>query len=312
MPIAINNDGQNAGSLAARLFTISRISDTAPVNQPPGISWPGLPGTGADAAKSIYSTPGEQPPGLSWPGSSEIVQKTAASTPEERKSGPSQYGPGTSVVRSATSAPKGGAKHTSGSNSAGFLRQTTPHDEKAESAPAAEHAQIDLLCTEIKDLKNAIVTELQSIKAKTGKTNWDSFHKNIGIVASLGASITFALIVTDIKDPRPISRHGWIDLSTVRILLATSWILFMAVLSLSFSVAQNFKRDNTGAMLSYLVYLLELAAVMCLAFVVAAYVEVIGYIGMALVSIVVLVIVANELARVHLDKMSWQINIQSP
>ncbi|KIW24530.1 hypothetical protein, variant [Cladophialophora immunda] len=166
---------------------------------------------------------------------------------------------------------------------------TPPHDEKADPDPSPEQGQES---PAIKQL-GAIVAELRQIKDKTGESDWDFFFKNIGTVASLGASITFALIVTDIKDPRLVSRHGWIDLSTVRIMLATSWILFMAVLSLSFSFGQRLKNHNSGSMPFLTVYILELAAVMCLSFVVAAYVEVVGYVGIALVSIAVMLVLVE-------------------
>ncbi|KAH8779488.1 hypothetical protein F5882DRAFT_148806 [Hyaloscypha sp. PMI_1271] len=139
----------------------------------------------------------------------------------------------------------------------------------------------------------------------------DFFYKNIGTVAALGASITFALIISDIKDPHEISQHGRFDLSTVRILLAVSWMLFMIVLSLSFSLAQKFKHESaeedeekkdgpTG--LATVVYVLELGAVMCLSLVVAAYVEIVGYIMVALVSIVVVALALKVTALRWLDK----------
>jgi uncharacterized membrane protein YhaH (DUF805 family) len=97
----------------------------------------------------------------------------------------------------------------------------------------------------------------------------------------------------------------------VRILLAVSWMLFMIVLSLSFSLAQKFKHESaeedeekkdgpTG--LATVVYVLELGAVMCLSLVVAAYVEIVGYIVVALVSIVVVALALKVTALRWLDK----------
>jgi len=80
---------------------------------------------------------------------------------------------------------------------------------------------------------------------KDDETTADVFYKNIGTVAALGASITFALIVSDIADPRGIFRHVRFDLSTVRILIAVAWMLFMIALSLSFSIGQSVKRDGS-------------------------------------------------------------------
>ncbi|PMD31505.1 hypothetical protein L207DRAFT_572729 [Hyaloscypha variabilis F] len=162
------------------------------------------------------------------------------------------------------------------------------------------------------------VLNLASVKDhKDDETTADVFYKNISTVAALGASITFALIVSDIADPRSISRHGRFDLSTVRILIAVAWMLFMIALSLSFSAGQSVKRDGSertptrserkrrrqkDKMLWAGVYVLEWAAVTCLSLVVAAYVEVVGYLMVGLVCLVVVALVLKLLwSRRDLD-----------
>lgn len=169
-----------------------------------------------------------------------------------------------------------------------------------------------------------VATELRKLNLPATKHHKDSettadgdvFYKNIGTVAALGASITFALIVSNIADPRTVSRHGKFDLSTVRILLAVSWMLFMVVLSLSFSIGQSVMRDSgekrlsiserrmrrrINGVLSTGLYVLQLTAITCLSLVVAAYVEVVGYVMVALVFVVVAAILLRLLGKKSLD-----------
>jgi hypothetical protein len=128
----------------------------------------------------------------------------------------------------------------------------------------------------------------------------DEFYKNIGTMSALGSSITFGLIISNIANPKVISQHGRFDLSTIRILLAVSWLLFIVVLNLSFSFAQNMPRYSRAWQIraSKILYFLVIAAVMCLALVVVGYVEVIGYIGIAFASIVALLVLTSQLEDV--------------
>ncbi|KAE9366616.1 hypothetical protein N431DRAFT_562003 [Stipitochalara longipes BDJ] len=188
--------------------------------------------------------------------------------------------------------------------------------KKAQPRPADDpQDNITVSSTSLASLESAlrdVASELRKRNPPATKESKDSdvFYKNIGTVAALGASITFALIVSDIADPHAVSRHGRFDLSTVRILLAVAWMLFMVVLSLSFSIGQKVKHDSSekglykwekkrrerkNKILSTGVYVLELAAVTCLSLVVAAYVEVVGYIMVALVFLVVVALVLRFL-----------------
>ena len=138
---------------------------------------------------------------------------------------------------------------------------------------------------------------VNALKTLQQNATSDNFYRNIGTVAVLGSSITFALIVTDIKDPKEVSRHGKFDLSAVRILLAVSWLLFMFSLNLSFSFAQFMPHKHHAAQLlaSKIAYIVTIAAVLFLALVVSAYVEVVGYIGIGLASYVAIVVVAGAI-----------------
>ncbi len=128
----------------------------------------------------------------------------------------------------------------------------------------------------------------------------DEFYKNIGTMSAIGSSITFGLILSNIADPKVISQHGRFDLSTIRILLAVSWLLFIVVLNLSFSFAQSMPRCSRAWQIraSKIVYFLAIAAMMCLALVVSGYVEVIGYIGIACASLVALLVLTSQLEHV--------------
>lgn len=141
----------------------------------------------------------------------------------------------------------------------------------------------------------ALLPVLQQISRQIAAANTrsDAFYRNIGTVAVLGSSISFALIVTQIADPKTISQHGKFDLSTTRILLAISWVLFMVVLNFSFSFGQTMPGYSRGVQTfwSKIVYLVELAAVIFLSLVVAAYVEVVGYVAVGLASTIAICVV---------------------
>ncbi|KFZ24390.1 hypothetical protein V502_01147 [Pseudogymnoascus sp. VKM F-4520 (FW-2644)] len=133
-----------------------------------------------------------------------------------------------------------------------------------------------------------------SVKAKiTGENN---FFKNIGAVATLGAGLSFSLIVSDINDPHEISHKSKFDLSTVRIILAATWLLFMSALALSFSLPQTWQSRSRRVklLLWKSLYLLDIAAVICLSLVIAAYVEIVGYVGIALASLYAIVVIISH------------------
>ena len=147
---------------------------------------------------------------------------------------------------------------------------------------AAEQHLIDLL---------AAALETQSKKSRQ-KEVFDNFYRNMGTISGLGSSITFGLIVTGIADPKEISQHSRLDLSTTRILLAVSWLLFGVVLNLSFSFAYTMPQMSRGyqIMASKTMYFLAIAATVCLSLVVASYVEVVGFVGVAFASIVAVIL----------------------
>lgn len=127
---------------------------------------------------------------------------------------------------------------------------------------------------------------------------WQEFFKNIGAVATLGASISFALIPSSLQDPKELSRDAIFSLKTVRLLLSISWLLFMVTLSLSFSFAQRLADSSevVRVLASQTVYLLDVAAVLCLALIVAAYVEAVGYLMVALITVVAVFVILETFA----------------
>jgi hypothetical protein len=151
-------------------------------------------------------------------------------------------------------------------------------------------------------------------KENSQEDKWDYFYKNIGTVAALGASITFALIISDLKDPRLVSRHGIFDLSAVRVIISVAWMLFMLVLTLPFGFAQRLRKAEKRKkyMYSMAFYILEVAAVICLALVVAAYVEVIGYISIAFVGYYMLLVIRRGLRVVKATKPVVDIKSTTP
>lgn len=128
---------------------------------------------------------------------------------------------------------------------------------------------------------------------------FDRFFQNTGTVATFGASITFALIVSQLQDPVGVSQKQFFDLSTVRILIAVSWFLFTILLGLSFLLngwvqykwlrkEKELRRHlvfEDYAPLLILVYAIMIGAFICLSLVVAAYVDAVGFLATALVSL---------------------------
>jgi hypothetical protein len=98
------------------------------------------------------------------------------------------------------------------------------------------------------------------------------------------------LIVSQLQDPAQVSPRTHFDLSTVRVLIATSWLLFRVALVLPFCFAgdvddrilSDLKKDHVGSVA--LLYVLVGGAFICLSLVVAAYVDVVGFLMMRLIS----------------------------
>ena len=120
---------------------------------------------------------------------------------------------------------------------------------------------------------------------------FERFFPNVIVITTLGSSITFALIMSQLQDPEDgVARHSLFNLSTVRILIATSWLLFTVTLILSFFLlgwlkhqqAKAWHSESDGYWMVALLYFFIMGAFICLSLAVAAYVDVIGFIAVAL------------------------------
>jgi hypothetical protein len=128
------------------------------------------------------------------------------------------------------------------------------------------------------------------------RTNFDPFFTNIGAVATLGTSISFALIVSQLQDPLAgVAAKRMFDLSTVRIFIAVGWLLFTITLVLSFLLSASLKwwmaRPNSSATAGYcvtgLLYLLMAGAFLCLSLAVAAYVDAVGFTAAGIIGAII-------------------------
>lgn len=148
-------------------------------------------------------------------------------------------------------------------------------------------------------------------------TWWDTFIKAFVGISTLGASITFNLILSDIANPSTVVRNARFSSGTVRIYLAISWLLFVMVLGVSTISGrllldpltgqqdEGRKLDREAVMQKKVIILslttwldlfslvvegLTITAFMFLSLAVAAYVPVVGWIGVAFVSPVAIVV----------------------
>ncbi len=129
---------------------------------------------------------------------------------------------------------------------------------------------------------------------------FDRFFPNVATVSILGSSITFALIESQLQDPLSgVASKKIFDLSTVRILIATSWVLFTMTLIFSFLLAGVLKwwrsrpssSANDGFWVLGILYVLMGDAFVCLSLAVAAYVEVVGFIAVGIIGLISLPLV---------------------
>jgi hypothetical protein len=84
-------------------------------------------------------------------------------------------------------------------------------------------------------------------------------------------------------------------------MLAVSWLLFMVALNFPYSLGQykvvDEKSKRSLMRATKVLYLIDIGAVICVAVVIAAYVEVVGYVGLGLASYVALVVIFSSLER---------------
>jgi hypothetical protein len=132
-------------------------------------------------------------------------------------------------------------------------------------------------------------------------TWWDSFAKGIIALTTLGASITFSVILSNLPDPaavrsdasrsfRPsrVASAVRFDREHVRRFLAVAWLMFVLALGLAmFSLARLKKSRSVGRgtwLLELVLEWLVLAAFMFLALAVCAYVPEVGIAAVAFIA----------------------------
>jgi hypothetical protein len=139
---------------------------------------------------------------------------------------------------------------------------------------------------------------------------WDSFAKGIIGISTIGASICFSVIFSDLPDPvasrslRPskLSSKIHFDKEAVRTLLSASWLLF--VLALGFALVSQLKLRKSrewGAGLKGLELLLNglvLGAFMCLSLAVAAFVPKVGIAGVGFISFFAFMVICMWLGAI--------------
>jgi hypothetical protein len=146
--------------------------------------------------------------------------------------------------------------------------------------------------------------------------NWlDGYLKALIAISVFGGQITFTVIVSEIADPAALSptstdaeTKSFFGIETVRIFVALSWLFFMVELGIAALVKillmdeymkgatrTYFARRKKSFLyiysgLTFLLNGLPLVAFLFLALAVAAYVPVVGWIGVGLISLFTLAV----------------------
>jgi hypothetical protein len=141
--------------------------------------------------------------------------------------------------------------------------------------------------------------------------NWlDGYLKALIAISVFGGQITFTVIVSEIADPAALSStstdaktNSFFGMETVRMFVALSWLFFMVELGIAALVKILLMDENMKVLtrtyaarrkksflyiysgLTFLLNGLPLVAFLFLALAVAAYVPVVGWIGVGLISL---------------------------
>ncbi len=147
---------------------------------------------------------------------------------------------------------------------------------------------------------------------KINNINLKPFFEKTGAISTLGSGFTFALIVSNLQDPAEVSKTNYFDISTVRIFIATSWLLFTLTLFSSVYLAAVVMIAPTAqtnepqrSLAKGTVYALLFGAFTCLALTVTAYVDVVGFLLLAVLGLLpmFLLVLRYGLNR-RIDQMS--------
>ena len=110
-------------------------------------------------------------------------------------------------------------------------------------------------------------------------------------VCIFGGSITFTVIVSEFADPADIKSNPFLHKDKVRQVIAVSWLFFMLDLGVAFACSAVFafysKYNKTvirlGEWASFVLEIILLAAIICLALALVAYVEAVGWVAFGVV-----------------------------
>lgn len=133
---------------------------------------------------------------------------------------------------------------------------------------------------------------------------FDDYLKAVIGIAVFGGQITFTVIVSDIADPARLSPSSSDDVEssaifareTVRLFIALSWLFFTLTLGFGVLTSLLFSGDRRGALapslgnnfylvMTFLLNFLPIGAFFLLSLATVAYVPVVGYIGIAFISL---------------------------
>jgi hypothetical protein len=167
------------------------------------------------------------------------------------------------------------------------------------SRPPSESLPLNVLRDRWRRRRDLTDSEIKLLRADHDH-KFHNFYKNIGAIATLGASITFLLIPVPLQPTMDVSKRHFFDDSQVRVFLTIAWLLFMIVIGLSIFFAGIVKDrqdidmwDSVDSLATAVPYLFLFSAIMFLGLVIVAYVEVVGFITVGLTASLWLIILRN-------------------
>jgi hypothetical protein len=139
---------------------------------------------------------------------------------------------------------------------------------------------------------------------------WDGYLNGLIAVSLFGGQITFTVIISEIANPailNSVQTHTTFGKETVRMFVALGWLLFMVSLGIAVvakmllldigirerilvNLAESRKWLIFHSVLSFFLNGLPVIAFLFLALAVAAYVPVVGWIGVGLISLFILIV----------------------
>jgi hypothetical protein len=148
--------------------------------------------------------------------------------------------------------------------------------------------------------QTASASRLLTLPRRSDERFWSWFNdyvKAVIAIAILGSQITFTLVVSDIADPASIGNASSLfHKETVRLLISISWLLFICTLGVGVITSLLFAADPRDPSdfyfahlltksITFLLNFLPVGAFLLLSLATTAYVPIVGWIGVALLSL---------------------------